>query len=161
MNLHDLVSTPRGKGRIIALSVDKRAIRVRHPGARGYREYPMSDVSVVHKAKKKDKSWKFKVMNSSAIDWDLVIEDLNRDNPIQLITMNEQRYVAVHHTLFMKADDIDMTLPAGLTSIELKGATIFITPGHFSAWVDWARKVKSAKWVNRNPCTVEISMPSI
>jgi len=158
------VRTPLGCGKIVAIRPDNLMVKVRITLGpdRGVREFRIDELVVLSERKKKDKSWKFKTMNGNAIDWNLIISDLNRDNPIQLITINEQRHVAVHSSLFMKADDCDISMPQCRTFRELKDATIFnIDSSHFEIWVRWAKRVRTAKWINRNPCTVEISMPKI
>lgn len=158
-----------GKGRVVGVSPGSGKIRVRFSGVSGVRSFPMSEITNIKKKKSNDRSWTFKVGDCGAIDWELIIEDLSKDKPLQLITLNGNDYfVAIHTSLLYKASNSDVAeLPDPVNMVPFRqdldkvGVYRVPDPNWFALTTMWARDVRAAKWVGNVPCTVKVSMPNV
>ena len=104
--------------------------------------------------------WKFSVPVMEEIDFKLMLSDMTKKNPLLLVTANEQNIVVIHHSLVEKSEILDIELPEYENSLSYNTLTI---NNSFSEWVDWAKKVKSAKWNKKSSkkITVNVNSPTI
>jgi len=116
--------------------------------------------------KQKQKKYKFEIVVKQDIDYDLLAEDLTKKNPIILITIGTKRIVGVHKSILIKSDICKLNSPLlnykSLCSFyNSKG--FFQTSHEFSKWIEWAKKVKQAKWpiLLHQKETVKVILPTI
>jgi len=153
----------RGPGRVVATKISMRLLKVKFDNTGRRITVKEMHCTLIPAAKKDDRSWEFTVPNSDSINWDLVTSDLTKDNPMQLISIGDRKYIAVHVDLAKRADLKGIGYPVGLTYVDTTNATIFLTPGQFSEWVDWAINVRTAPWPSDSyrPRTVKVIMPNV
>lgn len=103
--------------------------------------------------------WKFHLQSSTAIDWDLIAQDLCAEHPMQLVTVkrkdyDEKRYVILHHSLLTKASVCDISIRM-YTSIKIldfmrinKGMVYTVPTDNnvYSLWIKGIKAIIAAPW---------------
>ncbi len=93
---------------------------------------------------KNENTYSFHSTSPFDIDWQAIIADLTRKNPMVIITIGENaRYVVIHRSLKIKAQACGIDLP----DLQHKlNADVFKINEQFAPWIAFAKKVKQAPW---------------
>jgi len=106
--------------------------------------------------------WSFPVQTTAAIDWELMLDDLSRTEPILLIEftseMETRHYIAIHKSLLKKAYVTNIPLLYSCTTYHNQ---VFLCPKHFGEWVEWAKKVYNMPWNEKHSITTNVSVKKI
>jgi len=112
-------------------------------------------------AQKETNMYKLNLSSSEAIDFMEIHEDLSRENPVAIVEFksvngNKEYFMVFHYTLLDKSYALNIPSP---DAVEMNVIEID-SPEEYQVWIDWAKKVKKAKWTGEKG-TVTISKVSI
>lgn len=119
----------------------------------------LKNVKKMEKKKMKDREWEFRSVVKEDIDYNLLLQDITKKNPIMLITAGNEKIVGIHHSLIHKTEVCNIQMPKYKDNSE----NFVLVEEDFSVWIDWAKRVKKAKWPAEmvNKRKVKVVLPTI
>ena len=125
---------------------------------------PFTHLNFSFKEEEEQRSWKFKSASFEDIEFGDIVDSLTYKDPLALITRTFKNgyevFVAINDKLLMKSVLVEERLPSSLDKIAENVYELNNTKS-FTAWVDWAKRVKMAKWPNGEKSDVEVVLPTI
>lgn len=117
-------------------------------------------------SKMNQRKWQFHSVHPADIDFVAINNELNKKNPVALVTLEEDAvgYVIIHSTITDKADIVGITPPIEDEMWNSVGSNWWIGPipvTDYNKFLDWVSTVHRAEWPEHQRCTVVVSLPRI